>query len=199
MTRLTDQQQAVYDYIRECILTRGYGPTVREIGEHMDIRSPNGVMCHLRALEKKGVIFRSANKSRAIELAEPLQRLEQAWEVKACLSAGIVTPYPEPLPKVRLGLLFGGQECFLIELLDDNLLPDHQLRRGDKIVLRQCTTALPGQLVLCRQSMGTGWILGRCQTSDESIVLQPLAETSTCITLQKNAVAGTAVGIVRML
>jgi repressor LexA len=199
MKRLTDQQQAVYDYIRGCILSRGYGPTVREIGEHMDIRSPNGVMCHLRALEKKGVIFRSANKSRAIELAEPLQRVEPAWEVKACLTAGIVTPNLEPLPKVRLGSLFGGQECFLIELLDDKLLADHQLRRGDKIVLRQCATVLPGQLLLCRHDKGTGWIFGRCQTSDDLIVLQPLSEPSPCITLEKNAVAGTAVGIVRML
>ncbi len=53
---LTDRQQAVYEFIREKILKRGYGPTVREIGEQMEIRSPNGVMCHLRALERKGMI-----------------------------------------------------------------------------------------------------------------------------------------------
>lgn len=71
---LTAQQQIVYDYIRDRILSRGYGPTVREIGEHMNIKSPNGVMCHLRALERKGVIVRKANKSRAIELTEELPR-----------------------------------------------------------------------------------------------------------------------------
>ena len=38
---LTNQQQAVYDFIRDKIVSRGYGPTVREIGEHMNIKSPN--------------------------------------------------------------------------------------------------------------------------------------------------------------
>ena len=38
------------------------GPTVREIGEHFDIASPNGVMCHLKALEKKGMISREQLK-----------------------------------------------------------------------------------------------------------------------------------------
>ena len=53
------------------MLRRGYGPTVREIAEHMDIRSPNGVVGHLRALVRKGLIRRNANKARAIELTAP--------------------------------------------------------------------------------------------------------------------------------
>lgn len=65
---LTARQQRVYDYIHERISNRGYGPTVREIGEFLGIKSPNGVICHLRALERKGMISRAANKSRAIEL-----------------------------------------------------------------------------------------------------------------------------------
>ncbi len=49
---LTKRQKAVYEFIRDKIRNRGYGPTVREIGEHFDIASPNGVMCHLKAREK---------------------------------------------------------------------------------------------------------------------------------------------------
>src|SRR6187401_2218703 len=66
---LTSRQREVYDYIREKIRTRGYGPTVREIGTQFDIKSPNGVMYHLKALEKKGLINREPNMSRAIMLA----------------------------------------------------------------------------------------------------------------------------------
>ncbi|MCH2204124.1 MAG: hypothetical protein MK102_19335 [Fuerstiella sp.] len=68
--QLTERQQRIYDYIREQILSRGYGPTVREIGNRFGIRSPNGVMCHLKALERKGLIRREAHMSRAIELTE---------------------------------------------------------------------------------------------------------------------------------
>src|SRR5262249_24326652 len=67
---LTERQREIYDFIREKIESRGYGPTVREIGEGFDIKSPNGVMCHLKALEKKGLIVRKGFSARAIQLVD---------------------------------------------------------------------------------------------------------------------------------
>ena len=67
---LTRRQREVYNFIRDKIQSRGYGPTVREIGNKFGISSPNGVMCHLKALEKKGLITREPNMSRAIQLME---------------------------------------------------------------------------------------------------------------------------------
>lgn len=67
---LTKRQQEIYDFLKDQILNRGYAPTVREIGDHFGIKSPNGVMCHLKALEKKGLITRESNMSRAICLSE---------------------------------------------------------------------------------------------------------------------------------
>ena len=55
---LTERQREIYDFIQERIEHRGYPPTVREIGVAFNIKSPNGVMCHLKALEKKGLIKR---------------------------------------------------------------------------------------------------------------------------------------------
>jgi repressor LexA len=54
LARLTKRQREVYEFIREKIRDRGYGPTVREIGGEFDISSPNGVMCHLKALGRRG-------------------------------------------------------------------------------------------------------------------------------------------------
>src|SRR6185436_14589710 len=74
MDQLTDRQKDVYEFVRDKIRNRGYGPTVREIGDQFGISSPNGVMCHLKALEKKGLITREPNMSRAIQLAaEPIE------------------------------------------------------------------------------------------------------------------------------
>ena len=67
---LTPRQREIYNFIRSKIQGRGYGPTVREIGVHFQIKSPNGVMCHLKALQKKGLIHREPNMSRAIQLLE---------------------------------------------------------------------------------------------------------------------------------
>ncbi|MFO0632354.1 MAG: transcriptional repressor LexA [Nannocystaceae bacterium] len=63
---LTDRQRQALDYITDCLNARGYPPTLREIGEHMGIRSTNGVNDHLKALERKGYLVREELKSRAL-------------------------------------------------------------------------------------------------------------------------------------
>jgi SOS-response transcriptional repressor LexA len=68
--QLTSRQRMVLNTIQRMTTRRGFGPTIREIAEAMDINSPNGVVVHLRALEKKGFIRRNANLSRSIQLVE---------------------------------------------------------------------------------------------------------------------------------
>src|ERR1700758_1955715 len=69
-SQLTERQREIYDFIQEKIESRGYGPTVREIGDAFDIKSPNGVMCHLKALEKKVLIRKERGSARAIQLVD---------------------------------------------------------------------------------------------------------------------------------
>src|SRR5690349_24417775 len=66
MQGLTKRQEQTLDFIRRSIENRGYPPTLREIGEHMGIKSTNGVNDHLKALEKKGYLEREDLKSRAL-------------------------------------------------------------------------------------------------------------------------------------
>ena len=66
MQKLTQRQKAVLEYICESIQDRGYPPTLREIGNHLGIKSTNGVNDHLRALERKGYLTREDMKSRTL-------------------------------------------------------------------------------------------------------------------------------------
>src|SRR5512138_2900119 len=66
MHTLTDRQLEVLRFIARQIEECGYPPTIREIGEALDIRSTNGVNDHLKALERKGYLSRDVMKSRAL-------------------------------------------------------------------------------------------------------------------------------------
>jgi len=66
MHSLTDRQLEVLRFIARQIEECGYPPTIREIGEALDIRSTNGVNDHLKALERKGYLTRDPVKSRAL-------------------------------------------------------------------------------------------------------------------------------------
>lgn len=65
---LTSRQEEVLAFIREN--AQFYGPTVREIASALSIKSPNGVLCHLRALERKGYVRRDPKKARAVQVVE---------------------------------------------------------------------------------------------------------------------------------
>lgn len=65
--QLTKRQRSIYRFIADQV-AQGLPPTVREIGRKFEISSPNGVECHLAALEKKGAIERFRNVSRGIRL-----------------------------------------------------------------------------------------------------------------------------------
>jgi repressor LexA len=63
---LTAKQAQVLDFIRQH--SAFYGPAIREIAAGLQIRSPNGVVCHLDALERKGYISRKRGVARGIEV-----------------------------------------------------------------------------------------------------------------------------------
>lgn len=71
MTKKQSSRQIdVLKYIYEQVEERGYPPTVREIGEAVNLSSTSTVHGHLSRLEKKGLILRDPTKPRAIELTD---------------------------------------------------------------------------------------------------------------------------------
>src|SRR6476469_3650564 len=58
----TEKQNQIFAFIRKHIESKGFPPAIRDICDAFGISSPNGVMCHLKALEKKGYINRVTKK-----------------------------------------------------------------------------------------------------------------------------------------
>jgi repressor LexA len=192
---LTERQQNVYDLIRELMIKRGYGPTVREIGEHFGIKSPNGVMCHLKALERKGLLRRSPNKSRAIELVQAADRCGTAMQMAGRVAAGPTTLAFEQNDRIDLGELFFKDDRFLLQVSGDSMIDAH-IADGDYVVIQRKETAHPGQMVVAQTPDGEATLkywypeVGR-------IRLQPANEEMEPIYVEQAQVIGIAVGVVR--
>jgi repressor LexA len=65
---LAPRQRAALTAIAVTIATKGYPPTVRELGSELGLSSPSSVHAHLRALERRGFITREAGSPRATQL-----------------------------------------------------------------------------------------------------------------------------------
>jgi repressor LexA len=70
MDTLTPRQRRILEFIAETVRTRGYPPTVREIGEAVGLTSSSSVHSQLANLERRGLLRRDPTKPRAI-VAEP--------------------------------------------------------------------------------------------------------------------------------
>lgn len=193
---MTERQQAVYELIREKILKRGYGPTVREIGEHLEIKSPNGVMCHLRALEKKGMINRVANKSRAIELTENLNRgAIPGLPLAGRVAAGACTLAFEQNESVDFAEMFQRDNRFVLEVTGDSMIEAH-ITDGDYVVIHKTSKANPGQIVVAQTPDGEA-TLKHWFPEQGRIRLQPANKTMKPIYVKEAKVLGIVVGVVR--
>ena len=194
MDQLTKRQRAVYEFIRDKIQNRGYGPTVREIGERFDISSPNGVMCHLKALEKKGLITREPNMSRAIQLTvDPTQ--VKGLPLSGRVAAGVMHEAIEQHERVDFGGMFSKKNLFVLEVSGDSMI-DAQIADGDYVVVKKQRTAQSGQMVVARTEDGEA-TLKYWYPEKNRIRLQP-ANAEMSPMYSKNAqVAGVVVGVVR--
>jgi repressor LexA len=145
-TPLTPKQQRIYDFVCQQIDDRGYPPTIRDIGTAFDIRSPNGVMCHLKALEKKGFIVRDGKSARAIR---PTHRrgVRPGLPFKGLVAAGAPIQAEAQDDRIDLHSLFSGANTFVLQVRGQSMIENH-IDDGDYVVIRKQEAASNGERVV---------------------------------------------------
>jgi repressor LexA len=196
MDQLTERQREVYEFIREKIRGRGYGPTVREIGDNFEISSPNGVMCHLKALEKKGLITREPNMSRAIQLSrEPAE--ERGLPLVGRIAAGPLLEAIEQKERFDFEAVFPNknENLFVLKVTGDSMI-EAQIADGDYVVVRKQRTARDGQIVVVQTEEGEA-TLKRFYLEKNRIRLEPANSTMSPIYVKNAKILGIVTGVVR--
>lgn len=194
LERLTERQREVYEFIREKIRSRGYGPTVREIGANFDISSPNGVMCHLKALEKKGLILREPNMSRAIMLATE-NADGHGLPLAGQIAAGVLHEAVAQNERIDFGELFNSDDLFVLKVKGDSMIED-QIADGDFVVIKKQPTATRGQTVVALTDDNEA-TLKRWYPEGKRIRLEPANRSMKPIYVNNARVLGVVVGVVR--
>jgi repressor LexA len=194
--RLTDRQRAIYEFIREKIESRGYGPTVREIGLAFKIKSPNGVMCHLKALQTKGLINRDPMHARAIQLVGH-RRPSRALPLVGRVAAGSPTLAVEETAELDLSNLFAGPEHMALQVRGTSMIDDH-IADGDYVIIRRQDSADNGQRVVAM--INGEATLKRFFKKKDQVRLEPANETMEPIVVNPNddiKILGVLLGVVR--
>jgi repressor LexA len=126
---LTKRQKELFDYLDSYLASHGYAPTLEEIGAQFNLNSLATVHKHLTNLEHKGLIRRTWNHSRAIELVP-----------RADASGAVELPL--------LGRVAAGQPIEVLETADTIAVPAEFVRRRNTFVLRVVGSSMVGDGIL---------------------------------------------------
>lgn len=202
MAKLTEQQERVLEAIKKSIRELGYPPSVRELGEVLGLKSTATVHTHLRNLERKGLLTRVAQKSRAYNLTDsgrdasagsiamvPLVGAVHAGApVLAVENIEEVMAFPRSLVK--------SQNVFLLRVEGDSMI-DAGIYDGDLVLVRQQESADNGDIVVAL--LGDEATVKSFYRENEAVRLQPENPRLAPIISRDVRVIGKVVGLYREL
>lgn len=149
---LNSRQRQIINYIKETLRSKGYPPSVREIGEAVGLSSSSTVHSHLSKLEELGIIRRDPTKPRAIEVLE-----ESSWRQKKFAAVPLVgrvtagqpilavenieETYPLPVD------LIGTEDVFMLSVQGESMI-NAGILNGDYVFVREQNYADNGDIVV---------------------------------------------------
>ncbi|MFM8311936.1 MAG: transcriptional repressor LexA [Ilumatobacteraceae bacterium] len=155
--KLTDRQRGILAVIEESMRTKGYPPSVREIGEVVGLTSPSTVHSHLESLQRMGYLRRDPTKPRAIEVRwdpmsdavmerRPVRHVPLVGDVAAGTDVLAQENVEDlfPLPEDFTGT---GGELFMLRVRGDSMI-ELGIMDGDFVVARAQETADNGDIVI---------------------------------------------------
>ena len=157
---MTARQEEIYEYIKKYSKENHMPPTVREIGNHFDISSTNGVRSILAALIKKGYINRSPRLSRGIEVIDSDKNGNAAEAPSNTIEIPIVGRVAAGTPILAVQNLEGTvtidrdflacrSDVFALRVKGDSMI-NAGIFDGDLIFARQQKTAERGEIIVAQ-------------------------------------------------
>lgn len=127
---LTARQRRIMEFIRGWVAQHGYPPSVREIGEAVDLVSPSSVAYQLKELEKKGLLRRDPNRPRAVDV-------RTQSDLTADDDEAVRAAHPAPAYVPLVGRIAAGGPILAEQSIDDVFpLPRELVGEGTLFLLR---------------------------------------------------------------
>lgn len=205
MRELTKRQSEIFEYIKQTVHSKGYPPSVREIGEAVGLASSSTVHGHLSRLEEKSYIRRDPTKPRAIEIvSEQLGdtlNMEETIHVPVIgkVTAGIPITAVEnveeyfPLPEHFTST--HNSDIFILNVVGDSMV-EAGILDGDKVIVRSQTIAENGDIIVAMTEDNEATVK-RFYKEKTRYRLQPENSTMDPIYLEHVTVLGKVVGLFR--
>jgi len=199
---LTEKEAQILAFIKESVAQKGYPPSVREIGQSVNLKSSSTVHNYLIRLEQKGQLRRDPNKTRAMEIIsqDPEKTNHELLEVPLLgqVAAGVPLLAQEnqefsfPLPSS----FTGKGDFFMLTIKGDSMI-EAGIIDGDWVVVRQQQAANNGEIVVAL--LGEEATVKRYYREKDQIRLQPENSMMQPIFTHDVQILGKVTGLLRKI
>ncbi len=198
---LTKRQREILDYLSEYIGDHGYAPSFEEIASSMGFKSLATVHEHLSNLERKGVIRRSFNESRSIEV---LTRARQPGVAELPLLGTVAAGEPieavedRDVIAVPEAMLPATGPNYVLRVRGESMI-EEQIRDGDYVVVNGRGTARNGETIIALLQNSHATVKKLYREKDGWVRLQPANASLEPIYVHENdlTIQGVVVGVIR--
>ena len=208
---LSDRQQGIYRFTRRFVREKHYPPTIREIGEALDITSTSVVNYNLNILEDKGLIERDREVSRGLKIVEDMEAQGRdviAVPLMGTIAAGhpipvldeSVSPYSHDMLQLTRDICKDESNIYALQVKGNSMI-DALINDGDIVVMRHEETAHNGEMVAVWLKDDESTTLKRFYQEGDKVRLQPANPTMEPIYVDPENVEiqGKVVAVVRSL
>lgn len=205
MRELTKRQNEIFEYIKQTVQSKGYPPSVREIGEAVGLASSSTVHGHLSRLEEKGYIRRDPTKPRAIEIVseqlgesinmEETIHVPVIGKVTAGVPISAVENVEEYFPLPEHFTSTHNSDIFILNVVGESMI-EAGILDGDKVIVRSQTIAENGDIIVAMTEENEATVK-RFYKEKNRYRLQPENSTLEPIYLDNVTVLGKVVGLFR--
>ncbi|MFB2768411.1 transcriptional repressor LexA [Pelatocladus sp. BLCC-F211] len=172
MERLTEAQRELYDWLAEFIRQHQHSPSIRQMMEAMNLKSPAPIQSRLEHLRTKGYIEWSEGKARTIRILHPLK---QGVPILGTIAAGgLIEPFTDAVEHLDFSNMSLPPQTYALRVAGDSMIED-SIVDGDLVFLRPVPE--PDQLkngtIVAARVDGYGTTLKRLYKDGDRIILKP--------------------------
>lgn len=215
---MTPKQQAVFDYIKQCVLERNYPPSVRDICAAVGLKSTSSVFTYINDLETMGLIKKDPAHPRALMITEKEFRQDTMRAPLPGQSAPAATASGREIAEIPLiGTVAAGLPLLAEENVTDyfpmpvDMLPNKKvfmltvkgesmincgILNGDRVIVEQQNTCENGEIVVAL--VDDSATVKRFYKEQDHIRLQPENDHMDPILVLDCQILGKVIGLLRM-
>jgi repressor LexA len=172
MEKLTEAQRELYEWLAEYIREHQHSPSIRQMMQAMNLKSPAPIQSRLEHLRAKGYIEWSEGKARTIRI---LRSLKQGIPILGTIAAGgLIEPFTDTVEHLDFSNFSLPSQTYALRVAGDSMIEDY-IVDGDLVLLRPVPEPdhLKNGTIVAARVDGYGTTLKRFYRQGDRVTLKP--------------------------